>query len=176
LKRSDKENSVAELKERIENHEIAVLTKYIGITAGQATELRRKLRDEGVTLKVYKNRLAKRVLDELGYNSAAEYLDGPTAWAFSDDPVAPPKALKAFNKELPQIDMNGAILQGSVISRAQLDVLADLPPREQLLAQTAGAIAAPLRSFAGALNALPRNLATVLEQVRKQKEEGQEAA
>lgn len=176
MKRSDKESSVAELKERLENHEIAVLTKYIGITAGQATELRRKLREEGVTFKVYKNRLAKRVLDELGYTEAAEYLDGPTAWAFSNDPVAPAKAIKAFNKELPQVDMNGAILQGAVISRDQLIALADLPSREQLLAQTAGAVAAPLRSFVGALSALPRNLATVLEQVRKQKEEGQEAA
>ena len=176
MKRADKETSVAELKERLEHYPIAVMSKYIGITAGQSNALRLKLRQEGVTFKVYKNTLAKRVLDELGYSEAAQYLDGPIAWAFSEDPVAPPKALKEYGKTVPQVAIHGGILEGQVVSKEQLEALADLPPREVLLAQVAGTMAAPLRNFVGVLNAVPRNLVNVLDQVRKQKEENEQAA
>lgn len=168
--------AVNELRDRLQNHQLAVLAKYVGINAAQSTELRRRLREQGIDLKVYKNTLARRVLDELGMSDAAKYMDGPTAWAFSDDLVAPSKIFRDFIKETPKVEMSGGILTGKVIGRAQLDALADLPPRDVLLSQVVGTIAAPLRNFVGVLNAVPRSLVNVLEQIRKQKEEGEAAA
>ena len=172
LPTQDKIDSVAELKERIQGSSVVVMTKYVGINAGQVSDLRKQLRDNKVRLKVYKNTLATRVLDELGYSAAAKFMDGPTAWAFSDDPVAPSKILKEFSKDVKNVEMVGGILDGVVITKAQLDALANLPSRHALLGQVVGTIAAPLRNFVGALNAIPRNMVSVLDQIRKQKEGG----
>ena len=133
--------------------------------------MRSKLRAENVEYKVFKNTLAKRALDDLGLSDAVEFMDGPTAWAFCDDPVAPAKVLKDFGKEAAFVVMSGGILDGKVISGDQLDALASLPSRDVLLAQVVGTIAAPLRNLVGTLNAVPRNFVNVLDQIKKQKEE-----
>ncbi|MBN2308632.1 MAG: 50S ribosomal protein L10 [Candidatus Hydrogenedentes bacterium] len=172
----EKIEAIAEFKERVEKSEIVVAAKYIGINAEQATELRSKLREGHVEFKVFKNTLVKRALDELGLSEAAAFMDGPTAWAFCDDPVAPAKTLKDFGKEVPAVDMNGGILSGKVVSKAQLDALASLPSRDVLVAQVVGTVAAPLRNLVGVLSAPMRNLANVLDQIRKQKEEAGAAA
>ena len=171
MPRPDKIETVAEFKGRIQNNMVAIATGYVGINVEQATELRSKLRGEAVTLKVYKNTLVRRALDELELSDAAEFLDGPTAWAFSNNPVAPAKVLKEYAKGVRFVSMNGGIFEGKVVTKEQLESLADLPPREMLLAQVVWAVAGPLRMFVGTLNALPRNLVNVLDQVRKQKEE-----
>ncbi len=172
MPRPEKAATIAEIKDRIGNSEIAVLTQYMGINVEQITELRRKLRESDVEFKVYKNTLAKRALDELDLGGAAAFLDGPTAWAFSKDPVAPAKVLKEFSLGVKFISMAGGILDGKVVSQAQLEALAVLPGREQLLAQVVGTIAAPLRNFVGVLSAVPRNFVNVLDQIKKKKEEG----
>ncbi|NUM54446.1 MAG: 50S ribosomal protein L10 [Candidatus Hydrogenedentes bacterium] len=164
-------DSIAELKERLQGHQLAVLTKYIGINAGQVSTLRKQLRDKQVEYKVYKNTLAKRALDELELSGAAKFMDGPTAWAFSNDPVAPSKILKDFAKDAPQVEMLGGILDGKVITKSQLEALASLPPREVLLAQIIGTIQAPIRNAVSAINAVPNGLVNVLDQIRKKKEE-----
>lgn len=166
-----KVDAVAELKERIEGAEAVVLSKWIGINAAEATELRAQLREQQVQYKVYKNTLAKIALDELGFGEAAAYMDGPTAWAFSSDPVAAAKLLKEFNKKSPKVEMTGGILTGKVVDKSQLDALADLPSREVLLGQIVGVIAAPMTKLAGCFNACQRDLVNVLDQIRKQKEE-----
>jgi len=171
----EKEATIAELKERIQNNEIAILARYIGINVEQVTDLRKQLRDQGALFKVYKNTLAKRALDELGYSEAAAFLDGPVAWAFCQDPLVPAKILKEFAKKVDRVGMNGGILAGRVVSAERLVALADLPGKEVLLAQTVGTIAAPLRNLVGVLNALPRNMVNVIDQIRKQKEEQQAA-
>lgn len=167
----EKIDSIAELKERVKGHQLTVLSKYIGINAGQVSTLRKQLRDKQVEYKVYKNTLAKRALDELELSGAATLMDGPTAWAFSNDPVAPSKILKDFGKDVPQIEMLGGILDGVIISKAQLEALASLPPREVLLAQIIGTIQAPIRNAVSAINAVPNGLVNVLDQIRKKKEE-----
>jgi large subunit ribosomal protein L10 len=168
--------AVAELKDCIEKNQIAILTKYIGMNAEQATELRKQLREQNVVFKVFKNTLAKRALDELELSDASSTMEGPTAWAFCEDPVAPAKILKDFSREVPVIQMTGGILEGSVVSKEQLEALASLPPREVLLGQLVGTIAAPLRNLVGVLSATPRNLVNVIDQIRKKKEEEGEAA
>ena len=171
MPRPEKVAAIAEIKDRIKDSEIAILTQYMGINVEQVTELRRKLRESDVDYKVYKNTLAKRALDELDLGEAAKFMDGPTAWAFSKDPVAPAKILKEFADSVKFIAMSGGILDGKIISQAQLEALATLPSRDQLLAQLVGTIAAPLRNFVGALNAIPRNFVNVLDQIKKKKEE-----
>jgi large subunit ribosomal protein L10 len=151
---------------------LTVAAQYQGITVEQVTQLRTQLRAQKIDFKVYKNTLVKRVLDELNLTDATSFISGPTAWAFSDDPVAPSKIFKDISKEVKVLSLNGGILEGRVISKAQVESLALLPPREALLSQTVGTIVAPLRNFVGVLNALPRNLVNVLDQIRKQKEEG----
>lgn len=176
MAKPEKEATVTELRERITTSSVVVLAKYMGMNAQQATTLREKLRDRHVQFKVYKNTLAKRALDELGLSDAAAFMDGPTAWAFADDPVAVPQVLRDFNKEVPAVEMGGGILDGRIVSKAQLDVLASLPPRKVLLGQVAGTMAAPLRNLVGVLHAVPRNLVNVLDQVKRQKEESGAAA
>jgi len=176
LKKAEKETVVAELKERIANNQVAIMTKYVGINVAQVTDLRNKFRQADVEFKVYKNTLARLALRELGFEPAADYMEGPTAWAFSKDPVAPAKILKEFSATVQFVSMAGGVLDGKVVSPEQLIRLAALPSREQLLAQTVGTIAAPLRNLVGTLNALPRNLVSVLDEIRKKKEEESAAA
>ncbi|MFP4501437.1 MAG: 50S ribosomal protein L10 [Candidatus Hydrogenedentota bacterium] len=176
MQRTEKETSVAELTGRIQANNIAILTKYQGLNVAQATELRRKLRENDVTFKVYKNTLAKIALTQLGLEQAAQYMEGPTAWAFCDDPVAPAKVLKEFGKTAEFVSMSGGILDGQVMPPEKLQQLAELPSQEELIAQVVGTVAQPLRSLVGAVNALPRNLASVIDEIRKQKEEAGEAA
>lgn len=168
---AEKEAAVAELRERLANSEIAVLTQYIGITVAQDTELRRTLREAGVQYKVYKNTLGRRALAEIGLEAAADHMQGPTAWAFSADPVAPAKILKEFGATCDKVKMVGGVLnRATVIDGAQLEALAALPPREILLGQLVGVIAAPMRNLVGALSGVPRNLVSVIDQIQKQKE------
>lgn len=167
---------IAEIKERIENSEIAIATQYKGISVEQVTVLRKQLRDAGIEYKVYKNTLARRALRELQIEEAADCMEGPIAWAFSSDPVAPAKILKDYGKKVKALVMVGGVLSGKPVDAAQLTALASLPSRDQLLAQTVGTIAAPLRNFVGTLSALPRNLVNVLDQVQKKKTEEENAA
>ena len=169
MAKPEKIADVAEIRERLENCEIAIATKYIGINVAEVTELRRILREAGVEYKVYKNNLARRALRELELESAADCMEGPTAWAFSSDPVAPAKIFKDFAKKTQEVGMMGGVLGGKVVTADQLKALASLPSREQLLAQVVGTIAAPMRNLVGTLNAVPRNLVGVIDQIQKKK-------
>ena len=171
----EKIEAVAEMKERLAGCQIAIAAKYVGMNVFQATNLRTKLRESGVEFKVYKNTLARRALNELGMGKAADFMEGPTAWAFSKDPVAPAKILKEFGKEVPFVIMQGGVLEGQPVTQAQLEALAGLPSRHQLLGMVVGTMVMPLRNTVGVLSALPRNLVNALDQIRKQKEESQAA-
>ena len=171
MARPEKEAAIEELKENIGSSSIAILTKYQGINVSDVTALRAKLRGEDVLFRVYKNTLARRALDELELSEVADFIEGPTAWAFCKDPVAPAKILKEFSKDVSAIRMQGGILDGKVVDAETLITLAQLPSRDQLLAHTVATIAAPLRNLVGVLSAVSRNFVNVLDQIRIQKEE-----
>ena len=168
--RPEKVASVAEIKERIQASEIAIMTSYQGINVEAVNNLRKTLREAGVEYKVYKNNLATIALEDLGLEAAAKHFNGPTAWAFSTDPVAPAKILKTLGATNKFLVMNGGVLGGKVVTGAQLNALASLPSREVLLGQVVGTIAMPMRNLVGALSAVPRGLVNVLDQIKKQKE------
>jgi large subunit ribosomal protein L10 len=176
MARPEKEESVAEMKERLQNCSVAIASQYQGITVEQVTQLRSKMRAQKVHFKVYKNTLATRALKELNLEEAAKYMDGPTIWAFSKDPVAPAKILKEFSKDVDKVKVNGGILDGKPVDAAMLEKLADLPSREQLLGQLVGVLAAPLQNFVGVMSAVPRNFVGVLASLQRKKEEGGAAA
>lgn len=172
MARPEKEAIVAELKEKLEQSKAAILTDYRGLNVAAMTELRRLMREQGLEYRVVKNTLTRFAAQELGLDDLEPYLEGPTAIAFSfEDPVAPAKVIMDFAKEHKQLEVKAGLLRGKVIQPEGVKELADLPPREVLLAQVLGGLQAPIAGLVGVLNGAPRNLVYVLEAIRKQKEE-----
>ena len=157
--RPEKVAVVEEVRAKFEAADAAVLTEYRGLNVSATAELRRALRDAGGEYKIYKNTLVRFAARDLGLE-IEDLLTGPTAIAFIDgDPVAVAKALKEFAKTNPALVIKGGLLGEKTLSEADIKALADVEPREVLLAKLAGAMAAPMQQFAGLLEALPRNLA-----------------
>ena len=157
--RPEKVAAVNEVRAKLEAADAAVLTEYRGLNVSATAELRRALRDAGGEYKIYKNTLVRFAARDLGLE-IEDLLTGPTAIAFvSGDPVAVAKALRDFAKTNPALVIKGGLLGSQTITEAEIKALADLEPREVLLAKLAGAMAAPMQQFAGLLQALPRNLA-----------------
>jgi len=157
--RPEKVAVVDEVKDRLNASSAALLTEYRGLSVGQLAQLRRQLREAGGEMKVYKNTLVRFAARDLGLE-IEELLTGPTAIAFVDgDPVNVAKALRDFAKTNPALVVKGGLLGEKTLSATETQALADVEPREVLLAKLAGAMAAPMVQFAGLLQALPRNFA-----------------
>lgn len=157
--RPEKVAVVDEVRERLAEANAALLTEYRGMTVKQISELRRALRPVGGEYKVYKNTLVRFAAREQGLDLDSQ-LTGPTAIAFvKGDAAAVAKTLRDAAKTNPNLVIKGGVLGTKVIDAAGVNALADLPSREVMLAQLAGAFQAPLTQFAGLLQALPRNFA-----------------
>lgn len=173
-KRHEKEEIVEELKEKLSKIEGAALADYRGLNVEQMGKLRDKLREEGVEFKVVKNNLVKIAADEVQIEGLEEYLVGPVGIAFGyDDPVIPAKLLKNYAKEQGSLELKAGILQDSVIGEERVKELAELPGREQLLAQVVGVMQAPISNFVNVCQASIRDFVCLIEEVRKKKEENQ---
>lgn len=169
--RLEKEKKVGEIKEKLKNANAAILTDFRGLNVAEVTELRRQLREAGVDYKVVKNTLTRIAAKEVGLEDLLEYLEGPTAIAFSkDDPVAPAKILTKFAKDHDNLKLKAGILQGKVVGLEQVKSLAELPSREELLAQVARAMQGPIVGLVNVLSGPIRNMVYALEAVRKKKE------
>lgn len=147
-----KEQEVAELQSLFEKSQSVVLTEYRGITVAQDVKLRAKMRAAGVEYRVAKNTLIRIASHNAGYDCLDAYLEGPTAIAFSEDPVAAAKISGDFIKENKVTAFKAGILNGSFMDAAGVDALAKLPSREILLAQVAGCFAAPMSALARVIN------------------------
>ncbi|WP_031517427.1 50S ribosomal protein L10 [Desulfofalx alkaliphila] len=171
--RQQKEQMVAEVKGKMQNAQVVILSNYRGITVDKITALREKMRKAGCEMKVAKNTLTKIAANELGIDGLDPYLQGPTILTFgNEDPVAAAKILNDFSKEVKKgLEIKVGVLEGKVVSTEEIKALADLPSREVLLAKVLGGMQAPMYGFAGVLSANLRNLVYVLEAIRKQKEE-----
>jgi large subunit ribosomal protein L10 len=155
---------VDEVRERLSSANAALLTEYRGLSVGELARLRRSLREAGGDYKIYKNTLVRFAVRELGLDDLEALLVGPTAIAFvATDAAGVAKALRDFARSNPNLVIKGGLLGAKVLTATDAGALADLPSHDQLLAQLAGAIAAPLQAFAGLLQALPRNLAYGLQ-------------
>jgi len=157
--RPEKVAVVDEVRERLSSSSGALLTEYRGLTVAQMATLRRSLREAGGSYKIYKNTLVRFAARDLGLE-LDELLTGPTAIAFVDgDPVVVAKALRDFARTNENLVVKGGVLGDKLLSAAEAKALADVAPRDELLARFAGALAAPMQQFAGLLEALPRNFA-----------------
>ena len=169
--REEKAAVVAEVRAKLEAADAAIVTEYRGMSVTALATLRRELRNAGAEYKVYKNTLARFAVREAGLEALEEFLTGPTAIAFvKGDAAAAAKALREQAKTNPLLIVKGGVVGTTAMSKKDLDVLADLPSREVLLAQFAGALQAPLVKTAGLLQALPRNMAYGLKALIDQKE------
>jgi len=158
--RPEKVAVVEEVRERLSSSNGALLTEYRGLKVSDLAALRRSVGEAGGDYKIYKNTLVRRAAAELELTDLDPLLVGPTAIAFVDgDAVAVAKTLRDFAKGNPNLTIKGGLLGTKVLSAADAGALADVAPREVVLAQLAGALAAPLQKMAGLLQALPRNFA-----------------
>jgi large subunit ribosomal protein L10 len=157
--RPEKVAVVEEVRERLASANASVVTEYRGLTVTQLAELRKNLAAVG-DYKIYKNTLVRLAIAGSEYEELTELLSGPTAIAFVNGEIsAAAKALRDFARTYPALIVKGGLVGGSALSNQDLTRLADLPPRDVLLARFAGGLAAPLQQLAGLLQALPRNLA-----------------
>ena len=175
---AEKVAAVAELTERFKDSPGAVLTEYRGLTVAQLAELRKSLGDNA-TFTVVKNTLTKIAVNDAGLtDQLSSLLAGPSAVAFVDgDVVEAAKGLRDFAKANPLLVIKGGVLDGQAISPSEIIKLADLEPREVLLAKLAGAMKASLAGAAATFNALPVQMAQLAEALRTKRatEAGPEA-
>jgi large subunit ribosomal protein L10 len=151
--RADKATAVAELTDHFKNSSATVLTEYRGLTVAQITELRRSLGGQ-TKYSVSKNTLAKRAASEAGIQGLDELFAGPTALAFvSGDPVEAARGLRAFARTHPVLVIKGGVFEGRAITADEVSRIADLEPREVLLAKLAGAMKGNLTKAAATFQA-----------------------
>lgn len=169
--RQEKVAVVTEIRNKLEASDAAIITEYRGLSVGALAQLRRTLRQSGAEYKVYKNTLARFAARDAKIDGLEELLIGPTGITFvSGDVAAAAKALRDAAKVSPLLVIKGGSLGNKVLSAKDVEALADLPSREVLLAQFAGALQAPLVKTAGLLQALPRNFAYGLKALIDQQE------
>lgn len=169
--RGEKEQLVAEVKEKLEKAQSVILADYRGVTVKEFTGLRAQLRKEDVDLQVMKNTLGKIAAEQLGIEDIAEYLTGPTVWAFSmKDPVSAAKVLKEFARTHPHLVLKGGILENKGFGPKMAESLADLPSREALLGQVAGLLQSPITGLVRVLQGPINKFGYALEDYRKNQE------
>jgi len=169
MKRPDKEQLVVELREKLVGAKALYYTDFTGLNVKRMTELRRRLRKQGVEYVVIKNTLALRAVNESGL--VGERLKGPTGLVVAKDPVAAAKVLSDFAKDNDKRPaVKGGLFDGKSVNAAQVAKLANMPSREQMLSQLGGYMQAPMTQFATAMNSLLSNFAGVVEALRKQRE------
>ena len=165
MPRPEKVQAVADIKERLDGAQAVFVTEYAGLSVKEQQVLRRQLKANGAEMKVVKMTLARLAAADMT-DELNDLLFGPTALTFADgDPAAAAKALKAFAKDHDVMIIKGGVLGAEFLSPERVSQLADLDPREVLLARIAGAFAAPMAQMAGLPAALPRNAATVFQQL-----------
>lgn len=169
MKRNEKEQLVTELTDKIKGASAVYYTDFTGLNVKRMTELRRRLRRAGVEYVVIKNTLALRAVNESGL--AGQRLRGPTGIVVGKDAVAAARVLSDFAKENDQKpEVKGGLLDGRSIQAAQVQQLASLPSREQLLAELGAGLMSPMAAFAGAMNGLLYMFAGALDALKTQRE------
>jgi len=141
---------------------VVVVTHFQGMSVADVTELRRGMRDAGATFRVTKNRLAKIALAETSFDHLGELFNGPTAIAYSEDPVAAPKAVVDFAKKNDKLVVIGGGLDGNLLTAAEVKALASLPSLDELRAKIIGMINTPAQRIASVLQAPAGQVARVV--------------
>ncbi len=177
MKREDKAQAISEFHESIGQATNAFLIDFKGITVPQVTELRKQVRETGSQYVVVKNTLALIAVKDSPLSTLEKHFSGMTAVAFNrTDAVALAKALTKFAKDVPTVQFKGVMLDGQIVPTTQIQNIANLPTRAELVSKLLFVLQSPIRGLAIVLNANIRNLAVVLDQIAKQKGGGETAA
>lgn|SRR3989338_429589 len=170
MERAQKPKEVEALKQRFTAAKALIFAENKGLKVSEITELRKKLKSAQSNIKVVKNRLVKRALKEAGIEGLDGFFEGPVAVASSEvDPVSPAKVLVQFIKDHEQLAIKGGWLAGEILTTEKIKALAALPSKEELYAKLMGCLLNPARNLVGVLAAMPRQLVTVIDAVRKTK-------
>ncbi|HXG00024.1 MAG TPA: 50S ribosomal protein L10 [Bacteroidota bacterium] len=171
MKRSEKEQIVAEVAETVSRASALYFTDFTGLTVEQATELRRELRKAGVQYRVVKNTLIRKALEQVsGYDKVYDRLVGPTGIAFAfDDVVAPARVIEKFSKKHEKLSLKVAVLEKQVYDGSKLKELAQLPSKKDMMASILGSVQAPLAGVPTVINAVMRDLVSVIDQLAQKK-------
>lgn len=161
MDRSQKADSVAQLNAVFQEAGVVVITRNLGMSVAQSTDLRGKMRDAGASYKVAKNRLARLALNDTDYSGLSDLLTGPTAIAYSTDPVAAAKAAVDFAKTTDKIEIVGGSMGGQLLDQAGVKALASMPSLDELRAKLIGLVNAPATKIAQVVNAPAAKLARV---------------
>lgn len=168
-----KKQEVSEIKQLLENIQLAVVVDYQGLTVADITNLRNRLREDGTICKVTKNTLmSKAVEGNEKWEVINPLLKGTSAFILANEENigSAVRAFQAFQKESKKSELRGGVLEGQMLNEAQVKALADLPTKEQLIAQIAGSINAITAKVARGINEVPTSLARAIDAVKSQKE------
>lgn len=161
MERAKKEQLVASLKQTFDEATLVVVAHQTGLSVAESTDLRARMRDAGASFKVTKNRLAKLALVGTQYEGLADLFKGPTAIAYSTDPVAAAKVAYGFARQNDKLTIVGGAMGHKVLDVAQVTALAQLPSLDDLRAKLAGLVKTPARNIASVLQAPAAQLARV---------------
>lgn len=146
---------IDEIKEKFDKSSAVVVVDYLGLTVAEADELRKTLRENGVSLTVYKNTLAKRAIAGTEYEGLAEVLKGSSAFAFcEEDATAPARLLKKSMKKLNKMAFKGGFVDGSFYDAKEIEKIADIQSREELIARFMGSIQSPISQLVRTFKAI----------------------
>ncbi len=148
MKRSEKKDFVSKLKDEISNSTSIIVAEYSGLTVNESESLRNEMRANGAKFKVTKNRLTKLAISETQFKDISDLFKGPTAIAYSADPVAPAKVAVNFEKQHDKFKIIGGGYNGEKIDKNRIDFLAKLPSLDELRGKLIGLISAPAQKIA----------------------------
>jgi len=168
--RAQKEKVVEELGQIFESSGVVVVSHYEGLTVAEMQDLRARMREAGGSVRVTKNRLAKIALDGKPCAGIADLMTGMTVLSYSEDPVAAAKVAEDYAKSNDKFVILGGAMGETVLDRAGVKAVSDMPSREELIASIVGCIGAPASNIAGAIGAPASNIASILSTIEERAE------
>jgi len=170
LDRAQKEKVVEELGQIFESSGVVVVARYTGLTVAEMQDLRGRMREAGGSLRVAKNSLAKIALEGAPNRAVAGFLKGMTVLAFSEDPVTAAKVAESFAKDNRKLEILGGAMGETLLDRAGVKAVSEMPSRDELVAMIVGCLGAPAANVAGAIGAPASDIASILSSVEERAE------
>jgi large subunit ribosomal protein L10 len=171
MNRDEKEKIVAEVADTVRRSHGLFFTDFVGLTVEQVTELRREFYRAGVDYRVVKNTLIQKALEQVtGYDTVYQKLTGPTGIAFAyEDAIVPAKIIQKFKEKHSKLSLKVCVLEQQVYDGSRLTELARLPSRKEMMAAILGSIQAPLAGVPSVIQAVMRDLVSVIGEIEKKK-------